>query len=119
LILDMVGKPYFDKNLTILKDLGRLCLHRLPAGLEASRATCTRLMLKRISVSGSTLRIRTDAHKGMLAAEAVETRLADGLRRESSNPLVSGVFTLAEADAAHAKMEAADHSGKIILQIVP
>ncbi len=116
-ILDMVGKPYFEKNLTILKDLGRLSYI---AFLQGSRieADFTRLMLKRISVSGSTLRIRTDAHKGMLAAEVVKhvwPWIADGRFK----PQVSGVFTLAEADAAHAKMEAADHSGKIILQIAP
>jgi NADPH2:quinone reductase len=116
-VLDMVGKPYFEKNLTILNDLGRLSYI---AFLQGSRieGDFTRLMLKRISVSGSTLRIRTDAHKGMLAAEAVKHAwpwIAEGRFK----PMVSGVFPLAEADAAHAKMEAADHAGKIILQIVP
>jgi NADPH2:quinone reductase len=116
-VLDMVGKPYFEKNLTILKDLGRLSYI---AFLQGSRieGDFTRLMLKRISISGSTLRIRTDAHKGMLAAEAVKHAwpwIAEGRFK----PMVSGVFPLAEADAAHAKMEAADHAGKIILQIAP
>ena len=116
-VLDMVGKPYFEKNLTILKDLGRLSYI---AFLQGSRieGDFTRLMLKRISVSGSTLRIRTDAHKGMLAAEAVK-HAWPWIAAGKFKPEVSGVFTLAEADAAHAKMEAADHSGKIILQIVP
>ena len=116
-VLDMVGKPYFEKNLTILKDLGRLTYI---AFLQGSRieGDFTRLMLKRISVSGSTLRIRTDAHKGMLAAEAVK-HVWPWIAAGKFKPEVSGVFTLAEADAAHAKMEAADHSGKIILQIAP
>lgn len=116
-VLDMVGKPYFEKNLTILKDLGRLSYI---AFLQGSRieGDFTRLMLKRISISGSTLRIRTDAHKGMLAAEAVKHAwpwIAEGRFK----PMVSAVFPLAEADAAHAKMDAADHAGKIILQILP
>ncbi len=115
-ILDMVGKPYFEKNLTILKDLGRLTYI---AFLQGSRieGDFTRLMLKRISVSGSTLRIRTDAHKAMLAAQVVENVwpwIAEGRFR----PQVSAVFPLAEADAAHAKMETSDHAGKIILQVV-
>lgn len=115
-ILDMVGKPYFEKNLTILKDLGRLSYI---AFLQGSRieGDLTRLMLKRISVSGSTLRIRTDAHKAMLAEGVVKNVwpwIADGQFR----PQVSGVFPLAEADAAHARMESADHAGKIILQVV-
>jgi putative PIG3 family NAD(P)H quinone oxidoreductase len=115
-VLDMVGKPYFEKNLTILKDLGRLSYI---AFLQGSRieGDLTRLMLKRISVSGSTLRIRTDAHKAMLA-EGVVKNVWPWIAGGTFRPQVSGVFSLAEADAAHAKMEAADHAGKIILQVV-
>ncbi len=116
-VLDMVGKPYFEKNLTILKDLGRLTYI---AFLQGSRieGDLTRLMLKRISVSGSTLRIRTNEHKAMLAAGAVK-HAWPWIAAGKFKPLVSGVFTLAEADAAHAKMEATDHTGKIILQVAP
>ena len=115
-VLDMVGKPYFEKNLTILKDLGRLTYI---AFLQGSRieGDLTRLMLKRISISGSTLRIRTDAHKAMLA-EGVVKNVWPWIASGQFRPQVSGVFPLAEADAAHAKMESADHAGKIILQIV-
>lgn len=116
-VLDIVGKPYFEKNLTILKDLGRLTYI---AFLQGSRieGDFTRLMLKRISVSGSTLRIRTNEHKAMLAAGAVK-HAWPWIAAGKFKPLVSGVFTLAEADAAHAKMEATDHAGKIILQVAP
>ncbi len=115
-VLDMVGKPYFEKNLAILKDLGRLTYI---AFLQGSRieGDFTRLMLKRISVSGATLRIRSDAHKAMLAAAVVEhvwPWIADGRFR----PQISAVFPLSEAEAAHAKMESHDHAGKIILQVV-
>ncbi len=115
-VLDMVGKPYFDKNLTILNDLGRLSYI---AFLQGSRieGDLTRLMLKRISVSGSTLRIRTDAHKAMLA-DGVVKNVWPWIAAGKFRPQVSGVFPLAEADAAHAKMETADHAGKIILQVV-
>ena len=114
-ILDMVGRPYFDKNLTILKDLGRLCYIAFLHGSKIE-GDLMRLMMKRISVMGSTLRIRTDDYKAMLARGVVENvwpMVKDGRFR----PLVSGTFTLAEADAAHAKMESSDHAGKIILQV--
>jgi NADPH:quinone reductase len=114
-ILDMVGKPYFDKNLTILKDLGRLCYIAFLQGSKVE-GDLTRLMMKRLTVMGSTLRIRTDDYKAMLAKGVVEhvwPMIRDGRFR----PQVSGVFTLAEADAAHAKMDASDHAGKIILQL--
>lgn len=115
-VLDMVGKPYFEKNLTILKDLGRLSYI---AFLQGSRieGDLTRLMLKRISVSGSTLRIRTDAHKAMLA-EGVVKNVWPWIAEGGFRPQVSAVFPLAEAEAAHAKMETSDHAGKIILQVV-
>lgn len=115
-ILDMVGKPYFEKNLAILKDLGRLSYI---AFLQGSRieGDLTKLMMKRISISGSTLRIRTNDHKAMLADAAVK-HAWPWIAAGKFKPLVSAVFPLAEADAAHAKMGASDHAGKIILQVV-
>jgi putative PIG3 family NAD(P)H quinone oxidoreductase len=115
-ILDMVGKPYFDKNLTILKDLGRLCYIAFLQGSKVE-GDLTRLMLKRLTVTGSTLRIRTDDYKAMLARGVIENvwpMIRDGRFR----PQVSATFPLPEADAAHAQMDAADHSGKIILKVV-
>jgi len=114
-ILDMVGKPYFDKNLAILKDLGRLCYI---AFLQGSRVEgdLSRLMMKRLTVTGSTLRIRTDAYKAMLVRGVIENvwpMIQDGRFR----PLVSDVFTLGQAEAAHAKMDSIDHAGKIILRV--
>ncbi|MEQ1610127.1 MAG: NAD(P)H-quinone oxidoreductase [Hyphomonadaceae bacterium] len=114
-ILDMVGKPYFDKNLAILKDLGRLCYI---AFLQGSRVEgdLSRLMMKRLTVTGSTLRIRTDAYKAMLVRGVIENvwpMIRDGRFR----PLVSDVFTLGQAEAAHAKMDSIDHAGKIILRV--
>lgn len=114
-ILDMVGKPYFDKNLAILKDLGRLCYI---AFLQGSRVEgdLSRLMMKRLTVTGSTLRIRTDAYKAMLVRGVIENvwpMIQDG----RFLPLVSDVFTLGQAEAAHAKMDSIDHAGKIILRV--
>jgi NADPH2:quinone reductase len=114
-ILDMVGKPYFDKNLTILKDLGRLCYIAFLQGSKVE-GDLLRLMMKRITITGSTLRIRTDDYKAMLARGVVEhvwPMIRDGRFR----PQVTAVFTLAEADAAHARMDSSDHAGKIILQV--
>lgn len=114
-ILDMVGKPYFDKNLTILNDLGRLCYIAFLHGSKVE-GDLLRLMMKRLTITGSTLRIRTDEYKGMLARGVVENvwpMIKDGRFR----PLVSGTFSLKDADAAHAKMDSTDHAGKIILDL--
>lgn len=114
-ILDMVGKPYFDKNLTILKDLGRLCYIAFLHGSKVE-GDLLRLMMKRITITGSTLRIRTEAYKQNLA-EGVVANVWPMIAQGRFKPLISHVFPLGEADAAHAQMEASDHAGKIILQI--
>jgi NADPH:quinone reductase len=114
-ILDMVGKPYFDKNLIILRDLGRLCYIAFLQGSKVE-GDLTRLMMKRLTVMGSTLRIRTDEYKGMLAKGVVE-KVWPIIGSGQFKPLISHVFPLAEADKAHAQMEASDHAGKIILQV--
>lgn len=114
-ILDMVGAPYFDKNLTILKDLGRLCYIAFLQGSKVE-GDLTRLMLKRLTITGSTLRIRTDAYKAKLA-EGVVAHVWPMIKQGRFKPIVSRVFPLGEADAAHAQMDASDHTGKIILQV--
>ncbi len=114
-ILDMVGAPYFDKNLTILKDLGRLCYIAFLQGAKVE-GDLTRLMLKRLTITGSTLRIRTDAYKAKLA-EGVVAHVWPMIKQGRFKPIVSRVFPLGEADAAHAQMDASDHTGKIILQV--
>ena len=114
-ILDMVGAPYFDKNLTILKDLGRLCYIAFLQGSKVE-GDLSRLMFKRLTVTGSTLRIRTDAYKAKLA-EGVVTHVWPMIKQGRFRPLIDRVFPLAEAEAAHARMESGDHAGKIILQV--
>jgi putative PIG3 family NAD(P)H quinone oxidoreductase len=114
-VLDMVGKPYFEKNLTILKDLGRLCYIAFLQGSKVE-GDLTRLMMKRLTITGSTLRIRTDEYKGMLA-KGVTDKIWPIIAGGQFKPLISHVFPLSEADQAHAQMEASDHAGKIILQV--
>ncbi len=114
-ILDMVGKPYFDKNLAILNDLGRLCYIAFLQGSKVE-GDLIRLMMKRITITGSTLRIRTDDYKAMLARGVVE-HVWPMIKKGEFRPLVTHVFPLGEADAAHVQMEASDHAGKIILQV--
>jgi NADPH:quinone reductase len=114
-ILDMVGRPYFEKNLTILKDLGRLCYIAFLQGAKVE-GDLTRLMMKRLTVTGSTLRIRTDAYKAKLAQGVIE-HVWPMIAQGQFKPIISAVFPLARADEAHAAMEGDAHSGKIILEV--
>ena len=74
------------------------------------------LMVRRQTLTGSTLRARSDEFKALLADEIARTvwpLVADGALR----PAMDRVFPLAEAAAAHARMEAGEHVGKIVLEV--
>ena len=116
----MTGKPRSHHEIAIASihvfaDDGRLVNIGYQSGSQAT-IDFMRVMLKRLTITGSTLRIRTDDYKGMLAKGVVEN-VWPMIKSGHFRPLVSGTFTMAEADAAHAKMDSSDHAGKIILQV--
>ncbi|MEP7041556.1 MAG: NAD(P)H-quinone oxidoreductase [Dokdonella sp.] len=113
LILDMVGGDYLARNLDALAVEGRLASIATQHGREAT-LDITRMMVKRLHLSGSTLRPRSSADKA---------RIADGLRREvwplldsgRVRPRIHARFALAAAADAHRMMEAGKHIGKLVL----
>ena len=114
-ILDMVGGDYIEKNIKCLADDGRLVNIAYQNGSKAS-IDFLRVMLKRLTITGSTLRIRTDAVKAEIARNV----------REKVIPLVSNgtikipidsTFDLKDAARAHAHMDEGNHVGKIILTV--
>jgi putative PIG3 family NAD(P)H quinone oxidoreductase len=114
-ILDMVGGPYIQKNIDILRDHGRLVMIAFLQGPTA-QLNLMRLMLKRLTVTGSTLRARPVEEKARIAA-AVEAHVWPWLASGKLKPVVDHVFPLAEAEAAHARMTASAHAGKMILKV--
>jgi NADPH2:quinone reductase len=114
-ILDMVGGSYFQRNLSALADEGRLVQIAFLQGAKVE-ANLSQLMMRRLTFTGSTLRPQSDLAKA---------RIADSLRREVWPLLDAGVvapvmdeeFALEDAAAAHARMEAGAHIGKIVLRI--
>ena len=116
-ILDMVGGDYIERNLKCLALEGRLSQIAFLAG---SRVECDWrfIMLKRLTVTGSTLRASPTARKAMLARELSEKvwpLLAAGKLRS----VVHATFDLADAAKAHALMESSAHIGKIMLAVKP
>ncbi len=111
----MVGGDYVQRNISALAPDGRLCYI---AFLGGSKITVDLLpmMLKRITISGSTLRARSIAFKGAVAAnlrDKVWPRIAAG----EIKPVVHATFPLAEAAEAHRLMESSAHIGKIALAV--
>jgi len=113
LILDMVGGSYIERNIDALAVEGRLVQI---AFLEASRAEIDFLpmMIKRLTITGSTLRPRTVAQKAEIAGE-LRRKVWPLIEAGKVKPLIYRTFPLAEAAAAHALMESSTHIGKIML----
>jgi NADPH2:quinone reductase len=115
-ILDMVGAAYFQRNLRCLALDGRLVLIAFLGGHEAEKADLRPIMVKRLTVTGSTMRPRTTAQKGEIAA-ALEAKVWPLLAQGRCGPEIFRSFPLAQAADAHALMESSEHIGKIMLQV--
>lgn len=112
-ILDMVGGPYTAKNLNIMKEGGRCVMIAFLQGAHAE-VNLMRLMLKRLTLTGSTLRSRPAAEKARIAA-AVEAIVWPWIAAGKVKPVIDSTFPLAEAEAAHARLQSGGHAGKIVL----
>ena len=113
LVLDMVAGDYVPRNLACLKEDGRHVTIAVQGGVEA-QVNMAQLMVRRLTMTGSTLRARPDRFKALLADEIAANAwplVEDGTVR----PVMDETFPLAEAAAAHARMEAGEHVGKIVL----
>ena len=115
-VLDMVGAPYATRNIRSLAMDGRLVLIAFLQGSRVENFDLLPIMLKRLVVTGSTMRPRTTAEKGEIANELRE-KIWPVLSAGRAAPVVHQVFPLAEAAAAHALMESSTHIGKILLKI--
>jgi putative PIG3 family NAD(P)H quinone oxidoreductase len=114
-VLDMVGGPYIQKNINLLNEFGRLVFIAFLQGPQAD-LNLMRVMLKRLTITGSTLRARPTAEKARLAA-AVEQAVWPWIAAGKVRPVIDATFPLEHADAAHARMQAGTHAGKIVLTV--
>jgi NADPH2:quinone reductase len=115
-VLDMVGAPYFARNIRCLKLDGRLVMIAFLNGHVAEQVDLRPVMVKRLTVTGSTMRPRTTAEKGAIAA-ALRDKVWPLLEAGRCGPVIHATFPLAEAAAAHALMESSAHIGKIMLTV--
>jgi putative PIG3 family NAD(P)H quinone oxidoreductase len=113
LILDMVAGAYVARNIDAAAMEGRIVTISLLGGARAE-INMGLIMQKRLTLTGSTLRIRTVAQKA-LVAEAVLENVWPLLKSGRAKPVIHASFPLAQASAAHALMESSQHIGKIVL----
>ena len=114
-VLDMVGGDYVARNLACLADDGRHVSIATQRGASAE-IPLGDVMRRRLTLTGSLLRPRSIEFKTMVADELARTvwPYVEGGRLK---PVIDSVFPLAEAAKAHARMEAGDHVGKIVLEV--
>ncbi|KAB2938565.1 MAG: NAD(P)H-quinone oxidoreductase [Hyphomicrobium sp.] len=113
-ILDIVGGDYVERNIRSLADDGRLVNIAFQAGSKVT-IDMMRIMLKRLTVTGSTLRIRSNEVKAAIA-RAVEDKVLPLIGAGRVRVILDATFPLQEAAAAHVRLDAA-HVGKIVLTV--
>ena len=114
-VLDMVAGPYMQKNLDVLGRDGRYVIIAFLQG-SSSHLDLRRVLVERLTITGSTLRPQTTIEK---------TAIADGIREHVMplfetgrvRPIIHETFPLTDARRAHALMESSVHMGKIVLEI--
>jgi putative PIG3 family NAD(P)H quinone oxidoreductase len=115
LILDIVGGDYLPRNLKCLAVDGRLVQIALQHGPKVEMNLLP-VMLKRLTITGSTLRPRSIEEKSQIA-DALRDQVWPLLDRAAVRPLIHATFALGEAAAAHRMMELSQHIGKIVLTL--
>jgi NADPH2:quinone reductase len=115
-VLDMVGAPYMTRNIRSLGMDGRLVMIAFLQGSKAPEFDFLPVMLRRLTITGSTMRPRTSAQKAAIAAELLD-KVWPVLDAGRCAPVVHASFPLGQAAEAHRLMETSAHIGKIMLTV--
>ncbi|HMG48168.1 MAG TPA: NAD(P)H-quinone oxidoreductase [Allosphingosinicella sp.] len=115
IVLDMVGGDYLARNLDCLAEEGRhvsIAVQRGPVG----ELNIHKVMQRRLTLTGSTLRPRSTEFKSLVADE-LSRAVWPHVEAGKLKPVIDSTFPLAEAAEAHRRMEAGEHVGKIVLEV--
>jgi putative PIG3 family NAD(P)H quinone oxidoreductase len=115
LILDMVGGSYLPRNVKALADDGRLVQIAFLSGPKVE-LNFAEVMVRRLTITGSTLRPQSDHAKARIAAE-VEAKVWPMIAAGHVRPVMDSEFRLVDAAEAHRRMEGSEHIGKIVLRV--
>lgn len=114
LVLDMVGGDYIPRNIKAMADDGRLVQIAFLQGPKVA-LNFAQMMTRRLTLTGSTLRPQSDLAKARIAQD-LRQKVWPLIEAGKVAPVMDSGFALEEAAAAHARMEASDHIGKIVLK---
>ena len=116
IVLDMVGAPYMARNVRSLGMDGRLVMIAFLQGSKVQEFDFVQVMLRRLTITGSTMRPRTTAQKGAIAADLL-AKVWPVLDAGRCPPVIHASFPLSQAAEAHRLMESSQHIGKIMLTL--
>jgi putative PIG3 family NAD(P)H quinone oxidoreductase len=116
LVLDIIGGDYFARNLAALALDGRLVEIGLMGRTTSATIELGDVLRRRLTITGSTLRARTVADKGAIAA-ALRTEVWPLLEDGRVRPMVYRTYPMSDAASAHRLMESSEHTGKIVLTV--
>ena len=115
-VLDMIAGDYLARNLKCLAVEGRLVIIAVQHGPKVEQLNVLPVMLRRLTVTGSTLRPRSVEQKAAIA-HALHAKVWPLLAAGTVRPVVHARFPLADAAGAHRLMESSEHVGKIVLEV--
>ncbi|MFN4208705.1 MAG: NAD(P)H-quinone oxidoreductase, partial [Agrobacterium albertimagni] len=115
-VLDMIGAAYFDRNLQVLAKDGCLSIIAFLGGSTVEKANLAPIMVKRLTVTGSTMRPRTAEEKRAIRDDLM-TEVWPRLERGEVGPVIHAVLPFDEVVEAHRLMESSEHIGKIVLKL--
>ena len=115
-VLDMIGAAYFDRNLQVLAKDGCLSIIAFLGGSMVEKANLAPIMVKRLTVTGSTMRPRTAEEKRAIRDDLM-TEVWPRLERGELGPVIHTVLPFEEVVEAHRLMESSAHIGKIVLKL--
>ena len=116
IVLDMVGGPYIEKNISLLTYEGRLVQIAFLQGSKVSNFNFLPVMMRRLTITGSTLRPRSVEEKSSIA-NALREHVWPLLESRKIKIVVHKIFPWSEVAEAHRMMERSEHVGKIVLSL--
>jgi len=116
-ILDMVGAPYLEKNLNLLRRDGRLVYIAFLGGAKAKEVKLGQIMMKRLTITGSTMRARNTAEKAEIA-QSLKTHVTPLWAKGECLPMIYKTFKFNQIQDAHAAMDTGEHIGKIVIEVI-
>lgn len=114
IILDIVGASYFNKNMNLLKKDGRLVIIGFMGGNLVNNFDITNMMVKRITITGSTMRGRNLEEKRVIADQLKE-KVWPALEKGHCKPIIYATYPLEEIAKAHECLDTGTHIGKVVI----